>query len=628
MIEDKQKLQLRVLELEKQKQFTEKALGLAIELGDSIQDLLEFQREEAVFEKILSCIDLLEVFEISSVYLCEKKERNFNLFQCSPLSRQYELQSHVDFFIESGFFALSLGENHGTILQSQDYSASFFVHPLKTAHGIQGMFIGMLKHNQSIPATSLQIISLALRQSASVFENLSKIRSSYEQNKSLEQEVQDKLKELTFQATHDPLTKLGNRTLLVNELDETFMSSSKRIDALLLMDIDNFREINDTIGHLEGDNLLIRVAQRLKRTLPQSGLITRNNGDEFATLIKNISSRGEVSAIAQYITETFKKPFLVSGHHLLLELSIGIVLLPEHATSTSEALKKADIAMYLAKKERSLFRFYEESMDYFSIERMVMIADMANALNVETDFYLVYQPKVNLDTNTICGVEALIRWNHPQHGLVSPATFVPLAERGGNIKKMTMLVIKKAIIQAKKWCTEGRNIPIAINLSMLNLQDPELSNHLIEIIKKQDIPPQLIELEITESVIMTAPSESIRHLVLFKNMGIKIYIDDFGTGYSTLGYLTKLPISSLKIDSSFIIPMLKDHHCHTIVETVIQLGHTFNLEIVAEGIEDEATLHELKKLSCDSGQGYYICKPQKAEELEEWLQERRKMSAE
>ncbi len=619
MIEDTQRLQLQIQELERQRRFTEKALELAIELGDSMQDFFEHQNEEAIFEKILSCIDLLKIFEISSIYFCEPQGGNCSFLKCLPFSREKELCEHVDFFIESGFFALALNESRGMELQSQDYSARFFAHSLKSAGGSQGLFIGMFRGDQSIPDTSLSIISLALRNCASVFENFSRMRLRSEQNKRLEQEVVSKQEELVFQLTHDKLTGLGNRVALINQLDAFWGRGEK--SALLLMDIDNFREINDSIGHVEGDRILVRIARRLEEALPQARVIVRDNGDEFAILTQDIANSEEVEAIALSVIKLFKRSFLVSEHQILLEPSLGIVVLPEHATNTGEALRKADIAMYLAKKERSGFRFYEESMDYFSIERIVMIADMTQALS-EENFYLVYQPKIHLETGSVCGVEALIRWNHPRHGVVSPAVFVPLAESGGNIKKMTMLVVKKSVMQARKWFLEGRNLPIAINLSMLNLQDPELGTQIVELVKKYEIPPHLIEIEITESVIMTAPSESIRHLLLFKSLGMKIYIDDFGTGYSTLGYLTKLPVSALKVDSSFIIPMCKDPDCRTIVETVIQLGHTFNLEVVAEGIEDEQTLRELKKLSCDSGQGYYICRPQKAEDLEQWLQER------
>ncbi len=616
----KQNSSINSSDFENQKKFVEYALNFAVDVLRSTQDKSEkneFCRKKMYID-ILNCIDILKIFEITAIFAQEGI--NDRDIVCSCPDKQEEIKQHIAFFVQSDSMPLAVKSERGILVHFPEYNCDFFVYSLHRMYGQKNMFIGVVPHNVHISDEKLSLISFFLLHCTLVLGTNFYTKRSCEECQKL-QDIFIEQKNVFLRSSQDNLTGLGNRVRLIQELEAYFVGDDE-IVALLMLDINKFREVNDSFGHLEGDNVLVLIAQRLEQKFPYARLVVRDSGDEFAILSQNLTCFEDAQLLAEQVSECFKKPFMLSGTQLFLDASIGLVLLPDEAANADEAVARAKVAMYRAKKECLKYCFYEESFEPFSVQRVITIADMEKNLQSDGFFYLAYQPKVNLQTGKVVGVEALLRWNRPAYGEMNPALFVPHAEATGNIKKMGMMVVRQTVAQAAKWYYEGLELPIAINFSMLNLQDTEFCNRIVELIKTYKIPPSMIEIEVMESIIIAAPSKSVQHLKLFKDLGIKIYIDDFGTGYSTFGYLAQLPVSSLKIDSSFVIPMRQDENCRKIVETIIQLGHSLNLEIVAECIEDKETYDALGKMQCDVGQGYFICRPQRAEVLEEWIQKR------
>ncbi len=619
---DKQSFEVNNFDFENQKKFVKYALNFAVDGVRFVHDKLkkDESRHQELYIDILNCLDILKIFETTAIFTYEGNNE-YKHRVCSCPDKQEEVARHIAFFVQSDSMALAEKSEQGLLVRFPEYCLDFFVYPFHSMYGQKDMFIGMLPHNVHIPDGTLSLISFFLVNCTLVLESHSCINRSCEECQQL-QDAFIEQKNVFLRSSQDNLTGLGNRVRLMQDLEAYFAGDDDEVVALLMLDVNKFREVNDLFGHLEGDNLLVLIARRLEQKFPYARLVVRDSGDEFAILSQNLTCSEDARLLAQQVGECLKKPFMLSGEQFFLDASIGLVLLPDEAANADEAVTRAKVAMYRAKKEGLQYCFYEENFDPFSIQRVITIADMEKNLQSDGFFYLAYQPKVDLQSGKVVGVEALLRWNRPTHGEMNPALFVPQAEATGNIKKMGMMVVRQAVAQAAKWYNEGLELPIAINFSMLNLQDAEHCNRILELIKNYQIPPSMIEIEVMESIVMAAPSKSIHHLKLFKDLGIKVYIDDFGTGYSTSGYLAQLPVSSLKIDSSFVIPMRQEEHCRTIVATIIQLGHSLDLEIVAEGIEDKETYDALGKMQCDVGQGYFICRPQRAEILEEWVQKK------
>lgn len=616
----KQSTQINSLDFESQNKFIEYALNFSVDAVRSTQD--KFEKNEVCRKKmyidILNCIDILKIFETTAIFT--RKGNNNEDTVCSCPDKQKEIEQHIAFFVQSDSMPLAVKNERGLLVRCPEYYCDFFVYSLHRMYGQIDMFIGMIPHNIHISDEAVSLISFFLLNCTLVLKTYFYTKCSCEECQKL-QNTFIKQKNIFLRSSQDNLTGLGNRVRLIQEL-EAYFTGDDEIVALLMLGINKFREVNDSVGHLEGDNLLVLIARRLEQKFPYARLVVRDSGDEFAILSQNLICSEDAQLLAEQVSECFKKSFMLSGTQFFLDASIGLVLLPDEAANADEAVARAKVAMYRAKKEGLKYCFYEESFEPFSVQRVITIADMEKNLQSDGFFYLAYQPKVNLQTGKVVGAEALLRWNRPTYGEMNPALFVPQAEASGHINKMGMMVVRQTVAQAAKWYYEGLELPIAINLSLLNLQDIEFCNRIVELIKTYKIPPSMIEIEVMESIIMAASSKSVQHLKLFKDLGIKVYIDDFGTGYLTSGYLAQLSVSSLKIDSSFVIPMRQDENCRKIVATIIQLGHSLDLEIVAEGIEDKETYDVLEKMQCDVGQGYFICRPQRAEVLEEWVQKK------
>lgn len=441
-------------------------------------------------------------------------------------------------------------------------------------------------------------------------------------NDSLEERVHERTQELQFlnvkiahEAMHDPLTKLPNRILITEHLEQTIKNASrlKTSFAVLMMDLDNFKEVNDTLGHPEGDRLLIDVAERLLETIRDSDTVGRLGGDEFAMVLPNISEQQAIS-VAEKIIEKLQPSFALDAHAIKIGASIGIAMYPDHGVDHTSLIRLADVAMYEAKKEKKNVCTYHAELDKYTPLRLSLMDHLHTAIS-SNQLQLHYQPKISLSLNQVVSVEGLIRWYHPEIGLIFPDQFIPIAENSGLIDDLSDWVLEEAFKQWRKWKDIGLKLQVAINLSSRNLANPELPRRVAELCDKYDMHEKGIKAEITESTIMYNTEQVIEIMNDPDMQRLEFSIDDFGTGYSSLSYLKKLPVAEVKIDRSFISDMVNDDNDASIVKSVIELVHNFGYNVVAEGVEDEKTLEELRRLDCDHVQGYLFSKAVPENEL-------------
>ena len=422
---------------------------------------------------------------------------------------------------------------------------------------------------------------------------------------------------LAHLAYHDALTDLPNRALLYDRLQQSVLAAHRSGNplTLLVLDLDRFKDINDTMGHHAGDRLLQLVGSRLRGTLREADTVARLGGDEFALILPSTDIEGAVLA-ARKVLQELALPFIVDGRSLAVRASIGIARFPDHGWTAEMLLQKADIAMYLAKADASGVAVYAPDRDRYTHRRLGFVTDLTQAMD-DDEFFVEYQPILHLGTGRVSGVEALVRWNHPQQGRLLPAEFIPLAEQTGLILPLTTLVLDTAL---DNFPMTERSIPlsIAVNLSPRNLQDPELAQRVAERLRARGVDAPSLTFEITENVIMSDPARAMESLTRLHEMGVRLAIDDFGTGYSSLSYLRRLPVDELKIDRSFVIG-LGTGHDEVIVRSTIDLAHNLGLSVVAEGVESLAVQEQLLALGCDAAQGFFISAPAGAEVTRQWI---------
>jgi diguanylate cyclase (GGDEF)-like protein len=419
-------------------------------------------------------------------------------------------------------------------------------------------------------------------------------------------------------AFHDALTGLPNRKLFARNLQQTLerLDRDGRRVALLLLDINRFRHINDTLGHDAGDRLVRLVSDRLTTLIHTNQLLARLGGDEFALLLPN-SSEKHAKSVAARITRSLMQPLRIGDHTLVVEAGIGAALYPDHGESVPELLKHAEVAMYHAKHRCLTFSMYDPNRDPNSLRLLSLENELRNAIHKD-GLELHYQPKVKLDDRRIVGAEALLRWQHPTFGDVSPREIVPLAESCGLIRPLTRRVIERALQQAVVWRARGVLVPIAVNISIHDIQDPEFIRFVEGALLRNGLPAGALQIEITESVMMADLDHTIVTIEKLGAMGVEIAIDDFGTGFSSLAYLKRFPVSQLKIDKLFVTDMLDDNNSRSIVRSTIELAHNVGMKAVAEGVEDIDTLRELTAMGCDMAQGFAISRPLPAEAFLAW----------
>jgi diguanylate cyclase (GGDEF)-like protein len=432
-------------------------------------------------------------------------------------------------------------------------------------------------------------------------------------------QLRSQVQEIEHQALHDALTELPNRTLFLQRLEAELASSRERGEdvGLLLLDLDRFKEINDTLGHESGDALLRAVAGRLDHLTRPGDSIARLGGDEFALLCRLPSGEAEALLVADRLQRALERPFAVAGMTLEVEASVGIALHPEHGDDVATLMRHADVAMYRAKESRSV-QVYSAHTDHHSTKRLSLMGELRNAI-ADGELVLHYQPRVDIATRTVRNVEALVRWRHPRRGLLQAAEFLPLAEHSGLARPLTRYALEHALVQCRKWLDAGLDVGVAVNLFGRDLLDLGLPVEAAEILAGLELDPSRLELEITENTILTDPVRGNNILKRLNDLGVRVAVDDFGTGYSSLSYLSRLPVNVIKIDKSFVQRMSTDGGDEVIVRSTVDLAHNLGLEAVAEGVETQETWDRLAALGCDTAQGFHVARPVPGELLGEWL---------
>ena len=452
-----------------------------------------------------------------------------------------------------------------------------------------------------LDVTELKVAQEALRRQE---EEREQERARYEG------ELKRQLAEKLYQAAHDELTALPNRRSLNTRLAAA-LEEDEPI-ALLLLDLDRFKEVNDVLGHQYGDQLLCAVSSRFRGLIRPDDLLARIGGDEFAVLLQPLQGIDQAIAVAERFGRSLAEPFSINGTPLYVESSIGIALYPDHGTSAVELLQRADAAMYGAKGARSGWQLYQSSNPQ-SPKRISRLAELRTALDTG-QLLLHYQPKLDLRTNAITGFEALVRWQHPQHGLIMPAEFIPLIEQTGLVRHLTAFVLAEALQQWREW-NRGDELTIAVNISPHSLNDPDFPELVEVMLREYEVPERTLELEVTENALAFDEELSSETLHRLRRAGVKVVLDDYGSAYSSLGRLLDLPIDELKIDRKFVGALTRDPDSAEIVRSTIALGHRLGMTVIAEGVESEEALRELAALDCDGAQGYYISMPKPAAEL-------------
>jgi diguanylate cyclase (GGDEF)-like protein len=425
---------------------------------------------------------------------------------------------------------------------------------------------------------------------------------------------------IQYMTYHDATTGLPNRALLHERLQGTI----ERADAstgpvsLLIIALDRFREINNTLGHQNGDRIIRELAQRLGDLLGDRDRVARLRGDEFAMVVPGADARlGQQLGLK--VQKTLEEPFMIDRLPIEVIAGVGVAVAPDHGNSAEALLRRADLAVQVAKREGRGCVVYSAECDPYDPQRVALMGELRRAIEAN-ELVLHYQPKVDIRSQAVVGAEALVRWQHAKRGLLSPDHFVPLAEQGGLIKLLTHWVLRQALEQCQTWARERRPLSIAVNLSARNLHDSQLAEQIGELLESCEVAAQQLELEVTESAVMVDPVRAAAILGVLEQSGVTLAIDDFGTGYSSLAYLRSLPVSELKIDKSFVMGLGANGNGNaTIVRSTSDLGHNLGLSVVAEGVEDQQTLDLLGSFGCDGAQGYHIGRPMPAVQLEQWL---------
>jgi diguanylate cyclase (GGDEF)-like protein len=459
-------------------------------------------------------------------------------------------------------------------------------------------------------ARDINLAALVLA-AATIIAALSRLALSYREARALS--------ETRRQATTDELTGLANRRYLYERLAEELRRAGEADKPLTLLvaDLDGFKELNDTLGHQAGDLLLRQVGPRVLDALRADDTLARLGGDEFAVILPGLDSE-DSSGIVQRIQSLLDAPFTIRGLTIHMEASFGIASFPEHGSDVDALVQRADVAMYQAKASRAGYEVYAPERDLHSRDRLGLLGDLRVA--TETGQLQVhYQPKVDLTTREVTGVEALVRWQHPRRGLLGPMEFIPFAEQTSLMRPLSLYVLDTSLRQHKLWRDQGLFLKVAVNLSVPNLLDSRLPDDVRELLEKWDVSPDALELEVTENIVMTDPERMIEVLGALRDIGVGLSLDDFGTGSSSLAWLKRLPVDELKIDKSFVIGMETSEADSVIVRTTVELAQRLGLRVVAEGVETEVAWDHLVQTGCEEAQGFFLQRPVPAEEFDRWL---------
>ncbi len=426
-------------------------------------------------------------------------------------------------------------------------------------------------------------------------------------------------------ATHDALTGLPNRVLLRDRTRQA-IAVSRRAGmhvGLILIDLDRFKDVNDTLGHGAGDALLKQVADRLRKVVRVSDTVARLGSDEFVVMLPDLRDMDPVTTVARKLTDAVQSPFVIDGVVVDVGCSAGVAVTPDHGTDFDQLMQHTDMAMYVAKAERLDVVLYQPEYDSHSDGRLSLLGELRRAIDNPDQIVLHYQPKASLPTGDVSAVEALVRWQHPDLGLIPPSDFIPLAEQTGLIRPLTWAILRKACEANREWASRGLELSVAVNVSVRCLFDADFPDDLVRLLAESGVPTERLELELTESAVMSNPERALTILRRLAARGIRLSIDDFGTGYSSMAYLKQLPVNQIKIDQTFVTGMDGDPSDAAIVRSSIELARSLSLEVVAEGVETRAVWDRLVELGCPTAQGYFISTPLPSDELVQWLLDRR-----
>lgn len=595
-----------------------RVISLLYEEGYLQNEMFEEITEESV-ALIISALLVFGIFLIKKIFIDNEKNINeirtlSQVVEQSPISTLITNQSGKIQYANPSFLifnGVSLGDCIGKNIETidsigKDHDAYKEVaHAMESGDSWEGELFVVDKNNTT--RWLLMRISFVENNNHVVFmmEDISDIK-----------EQQNVLRK---QALYDSLTSLPNRTLFIDRLEQAILSAQRNDGTLvvMLMDLDHFKEVNDTLGHHVGDTLLNKIGPILQQNLRGIDTVARMGGDEFLILLPGSDEHQGVE-VAQKILSSILKPFLVDEHVLEVGASIGIAIYPFHADDPNSLIRRADVAMYGAKRKRSGYNIYNPKDDQHNPGRLTMMTELRKAIE-KKQLTLHYQPKIDIKTNQCVGVEALVRWENPEKGMILPDTFIGSAEKSGVIKSLTQWVLQAAIAQSALWDKQGFSIDMSVNISARDFQDPGLLKLIGGLILNSAIEPSRLILEITESAVMTDTKRAFDALAELDRMGVRIAIDDFGTGYSSLNYLKRLPVDELKIDKSFVADMATSKNDAAIVRSTIDLAHNLELQVVAEGVEDQRTLDLLKGMNCDTVQGFFKSTPLSASGITEYL---------
>jgi diguanylate cyclase (GGDEF)-like protein len=453
-----------------------------------------------------------------------------------------------------------------------------------------------------------------------LFEALANHASVSLENRHLIERLRSEAADKEHQALHDSLTGLPNRQLFQQRVEHALRSAGTGgMVAVMLLDLDRFKEVNDTLGHHNGDLLLQEIGDRLRRILRAGDSVARLGGDEFAVLVPNLAGEEAATAAAEGIRLALERPFTIADVDIDVGCSVGIAMAPEHGTNATLLLQRADVAMYAAKSSQGGVELYDADRDTYSLERLALVGELRTAIE-RGELAVHYQPKADTNSGRLLGMEALVRWDHPRHGHIAPEEIISIAEQTGLIRPLTLWVLNQALRECRSWRRDGRPFDVAVNLSIRNLLDAELPNDVLRLLTELGMPASALTFEITESSIMNDPVRSLAVLARLRSMGIHMAIDDFGTGYSSFSHLRRLPVSEIKIDKSFVQFLATDESDLVLVRSIIDLGRNLGLRVVAEGVEDEVSWQRLAQFGCEVVQGYVLTQPLAPGELQLWLE--------
>ena len=536
-----------------------------------------------------------------------------------PLTNQIaqslnELEQHLREEERIGTSRLQKNTNHVFLMLAAIIASVIFV--------IVGILVSMeLMIFRPILNVASALRSKALGHEVPQFSTKQSLETQYliDAFEEMDHQIKRRQEALEHQSLHDSLTSLPNRFMLNERLEYQIVSAQRNNSpvSLLILDLNAFKDINDSLGHRIGDHLLIMVSERLKLCIRDVDTLARLGGDEFAIILSD-TPRDKAAYVAEKISRALADPFNIDDHRVSIGVSIGIAAFPEDGTNSQQLLQQADIAMFTAKRDRLDFAYYNAKEDEYSLNRIALLKDLRVAL-VEDRLELYFQPQVDIISRNPVGAEALLRWNHPEYGFIRPDKIVELAEDSGIINQLTNWVADHAMRQCRKWLDAGYPLSVSINLSVQNLSNKSLVEMIRQTLTLHNLTGKDVVLEITESGMMTNPGRSIEVLEELHQMGVGLSVDDFGTGFSSLTYLQRLPVTEVKIDKSFVSDMNHNDNDTTIVESIIDLGHNLGLRVVAEGVEHKDIYQKLEALKCDFIQGYMISKPLPVKEFNSWL---------